>query len=653
MKLNKSLNKNKFKSKHVNISKILNNNLFLKSSSTIQMALNKDRLLKRDFGIKRAKPKIDIGKNNKKSLSLSLKRKNFLSQENNSDNNLNLKNKNIPFELADILDRNKIKFEKVFEIFNDMKNKNNIFILHWNYVQKIKEKLRNKEKKLMFSDGSTEYNSTYKKYDFSTRDQIELELQKKLSANIFKSNPLMINNTNDMFFHFVRKYKDKNLVFNEQHPIIYLTKLKELLDYMQNEDNYNVDEKDKNENAQSIKYLMNHERKMEEEKIKLEEDQKKQDIIDNLKSKKMIHETKSSLKTLINNKNFFEDPYYFSKDNINNNYFSSTMYKNKTKNFLTPNKLNMMNKSSLEFFNRDKNDDKSKYNIIKLLRAKKNNLINHFSSCVKGNSTKNNKSKKVYSSSDIINNSINLSSAIQKKNNESYSKDSSIKTGNKTNNISTINKSHTINIKLSKKPYNHKNLPSIQKLPICQSLSLKNDQCKSNISSFYTPKVDSSSNNRSKNNNDSSRLSIRKSLLNESINKNDNKNILEIKDKEKELNKKILKNHISELYDIARNEKELSEMNFKKIKNFINQKEMKYKKKKNTVNLIKDLQILSDGFDINKVVKNIEDIPTNEIKQIKNFKNINIELNKLDKEYVKQICQFKAKNERKDGQEEF
>ena len=127
--------------------------------------------------------------------------------------------------------------------------------------------------------------------------------------------------------------------------------------------------------------------------------------------------------------------------------------------------------------------------------------------------------------------------------------------------------------------------------------------------------------------------------------------------KENDIEKKFSKNNknaiVSELYDIAKSEKELKESDIEKIKNFLSKKENKYKKKKNTVNIIKDIQILSDGFDINKVCKNIENIPNNEIKQIKNFKKINVELNKLDKEYVRQICQFKALNERNDAEEEI
>ena len=71
------------------------------------------------------------------------------------------------------------------------------------------------------------------------------------------------------------------------------------------------------------------------------------------------------------------------------------------------------------------------------------------------------------------------------------------------------------------------------------------------------------------------------------------------------------------------------------------------------MNLIKDVQLLSDGFDINKVTKSIENIPSKEIKQIKNFKKINNELKRLDKRYVKEICEFKARNQRNEGEEDY
>ncbi len=37
--------------------------------------------------------------------------------------------------------------------------------------------------------------------------------------------------------------------------------------------------------------------------------------------------------------------------------------------------------------------------------------------------------------------------------------------------------------------------------------------------------------------------------------------------------------------------------------------------------------------------------------QIRNFKKINGELNKLDKKYVREICEFKARNQRNDVEE--
>ena len=97
----------------------------------------------------------------------------------------------------------------------------------------------------------------------------------------------------------------------------------------------------------------------------------------------------------------------------------------------------------------------------------------------------------------------------------------------------------------------------------------------------------------------------------------------------------------------------MNKNNLKHIYKYMYHKNKNHKKKKDTMNLIKNVQILSDGFDINKVTKSIENIPNKEIKQIKNFKKIGVELNRLDKRYVKEICEFKARNQRNDGQDEY
>lgn len=652
MKSKQSLDKNKFKKKKISISKILNEDFFFRNSGNIQMALSKDRLVKRNFKIKRAKSKINTGK---KSLSFNLKQ-NSLLQDENDDNSINRNNKNIPFQLADILDKNKIKFEKVFQTYYRIKNNNNAFFSYWNYVQKINEKLKNK-RQIIYRDGTNEYYNTFRKYDFSTRDQIELELQKKLTTNIFKSNPLIIGSNKEMFFHFLNEYKDKNIVFNEQNPTKYMKKLKDLLDYMQTELDYNVNELNIDMQAQNSKYIKEHKKKLEEEKIKKEEEQKKQDIIDIMESKKMIKQTKLALKSLNSDKNFFEDPYFFSNDNdvnINKNKkLSNTFYKKKSRNVLTPNKNDIMSKSTSNFFSEDKNGS-NKYNIntIKFLKEKKNKFSKHFSSYLNRRIKKDNKLRKINSSQDT-----NFSSVFKNKYDKSYSKEISINRFSRNYNRKIINKSNTIDNIIINKKNNINNLPSIKKLPISQSLSSKNENIhkKSNLSSAITPKIESSSNNRSKNN-DSSRISIIKSLLNESNNKNSNEN-KNLENLENHKSIKVYKSrrryNLYELYDIVKRKKKLSKNNLKKISEFIKQRDIKFKKLKNPVNLLKDIKILSEGYDINKMARNIEDIERYEIKPVKNFKNINIEINNLDKNYISQICDFKAKNKRNDGEEEF
>ena len=64
--------------------------------------------------------------------------------------------------------------------------------------------------------------ASLKKYDFSTRDKIELDLQKKLTSKIFKSNPLMIKSNNDMLFYLLNMYKDKHINYKDQNTTKYI-----------------------------------------------------------------------------------------------------------------------------------------------------------------------------------------------------------------------------------------------------------------------------------------------------------------------------------------------------------------------------------------------------------------------------------------------
>ena len=63
-----------------------------------------------------------------------------------------------------------------------------------------------------------EFYKNLNKYDFFSRDKIELELQKKLTEKLFKSNPLMIKNSNDMLFYYLNLAKKQDLNFKEINP---------------------------------------------------------------------------------------------------------------------------------------------------------------------------------------------------------------------------------------------------------------------------------------------------------------------------------------------------------------------------------------------------------------------------------------------------
>ena len=683
-KLFPSSDKNATKNKPIkNLSKILNSDLFFQSSGVIKMALNKNRLIDKDFGVKRAKAKIDVGKKPKIIFNSKIKHNSKKSkEEENENNNINtfFQKREVPFELADIIENNKTIFEKVFDSFYKLKSKNDEFASHWHYVQKSIEKLKiQKYQKTdeIYDKKNDEFSKNLKKYDFSARDKMELELEKKITEKIFKSNPLMIKSNNDMLFYYLYEYKNKFINFKEQNPTKYLNKMKELLDFEELFVDFKKNKMDKDIEAQNVNFMMKRQRKIDEENIKLKEEQKKQNIKDNKESKRMIRQTKKSIKLLNKNKNYFEDKNYFS----NNNNISSTFYKNSSINkskFLTPNKSSLkMSKSSSNFFNGDNNKfNQFKFNsALRFLQQKKFNLSQKLSSLMNNDTNdktgKNDnrkldkRDKKKYSFQENINNS--KLGSLFKNYIESNSKDSSLINRNinsqKLNNLKIIHKSnslnnnnYTIHNKLNQDDY--KILPTIKKFPYEQPLSGERKAIyppKSNFSNVYSQKEKENSSNlpTSKNNNDSSQPSLLKSLVNESL--NDNK---KEKDKRKSRNSNLIDNNlqkvvVSELYDKLKDGKILNANNMKNIYKFIHHKKISKKKKKDTMNLIKDVQLLSDGFDINKVSKSIEDLPNKEIKQIKNFKIINNELNKLDKKYAREICEFKARNQRNEGFEDF
>ena len=92
---------------------------------------------------------------------------------------------------------------------------------------------------------------------------------------IFKSNPLMIKSNNDMLFYYLYEYKNKFINFKEQNPTKYLNKMKELLDFEELFVDFKKNKMDKDIDAQNANFMMKRQRKIDEENIKLKEEQKK------------------------------------------------------------------------------------------------------------------------------------------------------------------------------------------------------------------------------------------------------------------------------------------------------------------------------------------------------------------------------------------
>ena len=268
-KLFPSSDKNATKNKPIkNLSKILNSDLFFQSSGVIKMALNKNRLIDKDFGVKRAKAKIDVGKKPKIIFNSKIKHNSKKSkEEENENNNINtfFQKREVPFELADIIENNKTIFEKVFDSFYKLKSKNDEFASHWHYVQKSIEKLKiQKYQKTdeIYDKKNDEFSKNLKKYDFSARDKMELELEKKITEKIFKSNPLMIKSNNDMLFYYLYEYKNKFINFKEQNPTKYLNKMKELLDFEELFVDFKKNKMDKDIEAQNVNFMMKRQKLM-------------------------------------------------------------------------------------------------------------------------------------------------------------------------------------------------------------------------------------------------------------------------------------------------------------------------------------------------------------------------------------------------------
>ena len=686
------INKNLSQNKKFNFTKILKNKSIFKNPSLIKQALSKGTISTKNYELKKLGKKIHLNKIESKSLELKKGKR------------------EIPYELLNILEKREKQYNKINSLYQSLKKENDTFLSYWHYTKKIKEKLEklnNEENDSEKEEENEDYKKISKMYEFSNRDKIELDLQKNLSKNIFKSNPLIINNNNEMYFHFLKetnKSQNKSVNFNEQNSSRYLIKVKDFLEYISILKDETIDDLNKKIKLTNCNFTQYQDKKIEEENLKLLEEKQKNEIKEISESKRMIRYTKSLLNKLDKNKDYLEDPNYF------------TFYRKYNIKALTPNRKSqhkLMNKSSRsDFFVGDRNHflNKDKYDTMRILKLKKNNLSKQLSSLL--NESNNKKSKRIQKLR--IN---NINPLFDKNNNESFSKDNNNSTFNMNFYQSKIsnNYNNSTNSVFIQRYNNKKILPSIKsyfpynaftKSSISNSMqqpvlveenkienknrdsvnldntikelhlnlndnnetdnnidsnnsvsSMKNDE-KENEDDYDNKNVNDTEKNNENNkeiednnveeNNHENENNLEEENNNEkekNDEKEDDKENDENKQKE-ESNKKII--IISDLYEQVKDMKKLNNENIKEIDTYILQKDIEYKRSKNTVNLINDVQLVLDEFDINKIAKNFSDTKNKEYIKIKTFKKMDKKLKKLDKKYINDIIQFKARNLKND-----
>ena len=696
MKINPNVNttKNSLNKTNINFSKILKDSCLFKDPTLIKKALKKGTISTKNYNLKKLKKKLNFQNSNE------------LEGE-----------REIPYELLTILEKRQKKYKRINNLYKSIKKENDTFLSYWHYTKKIKEKAEKRKmlnEELEKNEENNDYKTMKKIYDFSNKDKIEMDLQKKFATKIFKSNPLIINENSEMYFYFLNEAynsPNKSVNFKDQSSSKYLVKVKDYLEYKEILSDKSLDDYNKRIKLMNCSFTKNQDKKIKEEKKKILLEQHKNDINEMSESKIMIKKTNSLLKQLERNKDYLENPSYF------------TLYrKNDIKCFTPSRRLEnkSMDKSSRsDFFINNKSHivNKDKYDTMRILKLKKIDLSKQLNSLM-SDSTKR-KSKRIKKLR--IN---NISPIYDKNNNESYSKDN-----NSTLNINFYNSmisskqnnnSNTNSIFFRKN--NKKFLPSIKKyFPfygftnssnsnsiIIQQKIPEEKKIKENENIDITTKVNNNINNsnielynkitnvhdeiNNKDVNNNIRLNIEYNInseikndlsnnrennkihknINNYIDKtdteinipknidnnvkdvtNNNNIIIDIQNKKSNIinNKEKIKDKkiiISDLYEGIKYFKKLNDSELKDIDTYINQKGIEYKRNKDTINLIKEAQITIEQLDINKIAKQYIEAKNKGYNKIKNIKKMNKKLKKLDRKYIQDICEFNIKYGKKD-----
>ena len=656
MKLKYSNPKKDIKKKRITFSAILNSEQFFHRSGIIQMALKNERVLAKDFHVKRARSKIDIGKKIKKENQEINEEKKNNYQESNKDND----KKDIPLELYFLLLEYKEKFLKEEEKFYSIKEYNDSVLSFWHYINKTNKK---KERDILLK-------KYFPKFDKGSINLYSDAIQ-KLSVNLFKSNPLLsTENFSEIFFHYLSEFKhnynDENKMnIIKQKIIKFLEKLRDFLEYveiMQDKDYDSISRDIKLKNSRFIKEIGI---RIKNELTKNKEKRNEKNIADIKNSTKMINETKNTLNALEENKNIFEDNKGFDPL-FSNNFTFNTLKINKStrNNYINNLKINNIKtalSSSLKksrFFSPNKTGRMSSTTSTGfLLSDKKIYKLNHVE-----NEKKN--SAIIIDNDDALENQKSLDE-VKVIDTPKYSK---IKTNLKRSSrrysspfVDMQVKNNLINV--LKKNNILKNDANNNEFDL--SGSFENDKYKNRIyqSSSKLIKVKKQKNRVSLfspiNNKDSlqksnyiskkSSISPReesKKIVSYFNIKNKNRNGNGLFNMKKSFNYDKFKDPLILLYDNIKKKQQIKKTDIERIKKYFKLKGKNFNLNFNSIDIIKKAKFITNQMDIERKTKRVFQpyLTYKQIQKLDDVTQINNKVHKLHIDYMNHIFDFKSKN---------
>ena len=662
MKLKHSISNKNVSRKRIAFSAMLNSEYFFHRSSQIQMALKHERILSKDFHIKRAKSKIDMGTRKKKIANIKENNKNTESNNSQESYKEDKKDRDIPLELYFILLDYKNKFLKENIKFHSIKEYNDAVLSFWHFINKPNTK---KDRLLLFKkyfpEGESNINNLYS-------DKVQ-----KLSLNLFKSNPLLTyNNFSEIFFHYLSEFvqytKDEKKMENCKQKIIkFLEKLRDYLEYVQIMQDSELDSISRDIKVKNSKFVKEYDIKAKNEMIKLKEKENIQNSNDIKDSTKMINETKNTLASIDENKKIFEDPInfdpmrsynfnlnivengnikkkqYFNKINLNNYKTPLSSSTNKIR-FFSPNKTvrksssvstgfilsGKAQKEGKKLLENNREEEKFEKFRSNENSNKKLSNINNYSKLTKLNTNNiNNKIFKRRFSSAMLDMKMKneligiLKSKQNTRRKESIGKNSDYSSEDKYKKITNDDKSTSRLINLSKR---NKRVSFYS--PIIRKKSLQKMGDISNINNILTKKTKMTKEENEKKIDD---INFKKR---------------EVINMKKRFNYNKFKDPLIVLYEDIKNKQEIKKKDVDNIQKYLKSKGKSLSLNFNSMDIIKQAKRVTNKMDIEKKTKRVFH-PFLNYKQIQKLDNINVLNDKvcgLDFDYIYQLFDFKSKN---------